>query len=116
MSVRKRKPSGESFETHTRPRNLIGYAGYSFSTTDVMSMMWGIFSASKKPRIFFPPTVSWVDFERATTMLLLFLAVDRILWTLLDGLSGVPAVNEPSKRTTPSLTERASSSWTQRST
>ena len=79
-------------------------------------MIWGILSASKKPRIFFPPTVSCVDFERAITILLLLRAVERILWTLLEGLSGVPAVNEPSNRTTPSLTDIASSSWTQRST
>src|SRR5207245_4827204 len=96
-------------------RNLIGYAGYSFSTTDVMSIMWGIFSASKKPRIFFPPTVSCVDFERAITILLLLRAVERIRWTLLEGLSGVHAVNEPLEHTTPSLTEKASPSWSQSS-
>src|SRR5437867_12870219 len=116
MSVRNRNPSGESLDTQTRPRNLIGYAGYSFSTTDVMSIMWGIFSASKSPRIFFLPTVSWVDLERAMTILLLLRAVERMRWTLLEGLLGVHAVNEPSNKTTPSLTERASSSWTQRST
>src|SRR5213080_562195 len=97
-------------------RNLMGYAGYSFSTIDVMSMMWGTFSASKKPRIFFPPTVSCVDLERAMTMLLLLRAVERIRCTLLEGLSGVPAVNDPSSSTIPFLTVTASSSWTQRST
>src|SRR3989442_549371 len=110
------KLSPDGFLTQTRPRNLIGYAGYSFSTTDVMSMMWGTFSASKKPRIFFPPTVSCVDLERAMTMLLLLRAVERIRWTLLEGLSGVPAVNDPSSSTIPFLTVTASSSWTQRST
>src|SRR3972149_8932650 len=81
-----------------------------------MSIRCGDFSPSKKPRMFFPPTVSSVDFDRARTTLLLARAEDNILLTRPAGLSGGPAVRDPSKRMIPFLTEEDRISWVHRST
>src|SRR3989454_12090365 len=66
--------------------------------------------------MFFTPTLSWEYLESAITILLFDRAVARILLTRPAGLSGVPAVREPSKRMTPSRTVLHRASWTQRST
>src|SRR2546426_11849787 len=98
MSRRKRKPSLENLTTQTRPRKRTGYGGYSASTMLEMSKRWGVLSASKNVRMFFPPTVSWVDLDSARVMVWFERAGLRMFLARLAGLAGGPSVGEPTAR------------------
>src|SRR6266849_4318488 len=116
MSVLKRNPSLDSFATYTLPRNLTGYGGYSLSTRELMSIWCGVSLSFVSPRMILPPTVSWVALDMPMTMELFWRAVARILLTRATGLSGVPAVRDPSINKIPSCSDSDKTSWTQRST
>src|SRR2546428_13792505 len=96
--------------------DLAWYCGVSLSTRELYAIWLGVSLSFVSPRMFLPPTVSWVALDMPITMELFWRAVARILLTRAAGLSGVPAVRDPSINKIPSFNDSDRTSWTQRST